>query len=286
MPSACRTLPCAGGSACCERREVASPACRPLPGLILPQKVKPVPPTDLAPDAVFHGVGWAALHSDLAHPENDLMVAFKSSPFGGVSHSYADQNSFIVLKNGHALARPGGIRYPQHGSPFHTKYTQQTIAHSSILVDGHGQISRNASANGRIVAFESTPHLGYACGDATAAYGKRLTRFRRHVLLVRPSLVCIVDDLQAPELAEYQWLMHACEKLRLDQDAQTLVSHRGNAEMKVRLITPPASGFPRPMPGRWHRRRGSRRRKSASRRNSGISPPRPRNAPRAAGSPP
>jgi hypothetical protein len=236
---------------------------------------------------VFQGVGWAALHSDLAHPENDLFVAFKSSPFGGVSHSYADQNSFSILKDGHALARPGGIRYPQHGTPFHTRYTQQTIAQNAILVDGKGQISRDADANGHIVAFESQPHIGYVCGDATAAYGDRLTRFRRHVVLIRPSLVCIVDDLQSPQPAEFQWLMHAPEELQLNQADQTLISRRGDAEMEVHLITPdgfafsqtnewpldPKTGYPtakQAEPTRlWHFTAGTRQR-SATRRIAAV----------------
>jgi len=242
----------------------------PMTGLILPQTVKPQAPVALAPDAVFRGVGWAALHSNLSNPEEDLFVAFKSSPFGGVSHSYADQNSFSILKGGHALARPGGTRYPQHGTPFHTRYTQQTMAQNSILVDGKGQINRNARANGRIVAFESQTHIGYVCGDAQAAYGDRLTRFRRHVVLIRPSLVCIVDDLESPKPAGFQWLLHASEQFRLDEVHQTLVSHRGGAEMEVRLITPgsftfsqtnewpldPKTGFPtakRRVPAKlWH----------------------------------
>ena len=226
------------------------PSLPTLPGLILPQAVEPIPPADLPPDAVFRGVGWAALHTNLAHSDDDLMVAFKSSPFGGVSHSYADQNSFSVLKNGHALARPGGTRYPQHGTPFHTKYTQQTIAQNAILVDGQGQINRSASANGRIVAFESKPHLGYVCGDAAAAYGERLSRFRRHVVLIRPSLICIVDDLEAPKPAEFHWLLHASERFHLDEDAQTLVSHRGDAEMEVHLIT--SDGFKFSQTNAWH----------------------------------
>jgi hypothetical protein len=211
--------------------------------LILPQVVEPRAPEELAPDAVFRGVGWAALHSDLARPEQDLFVAFKSSPFGSVSHSYADQNSFQILAGGRALARPGGTRYPQHGTPFHTRYTQQTMAQNSILVDGRGQINRSGSAGGRIVAFESTPAIGYVCGDATAAYGDRLTRFRRHVLLIRPSLVCIVDDLESPQPAQFQWLLHAPDQLRLDERKQTLVSRRGDAEMEVHLVTPDGFAF-------------------------------------------
>jgi hypothetical protein len=241
-----------------------------LPGIILPQTVQPEPPKQLSPDAVFRGIGWAALHSDLANPQTDLMVAFKSSPYGPVSHSYADQNSFAILKGGKALARPGGTRYPQHGTPFHTQFTQQTMAQNSILVDGQGQINRRASANGEIVAFKSTPHFGYVCGDAAAAYGDRLQRFRRHVLLVRPSLVFVVDDLEAPEPVEIQWLMHTPEKLELDERSQTFVSLRRGAAMRVHLITPggftfsqtdawpldPKTGFPTadsPLPEKlWH----------------------------------
>jgi len=225
------------------------PSLSALPGLILPQAVEPIPPEGLCPDAVFRGVGWAVLHSDLAHPDDDLTVALKSSPFGGVSHSYADQNCFAVLMGGRALARPGGTRYPQHGTPFHTRYTQQTVAQNGILVDGQGQINRSAAANGRIVAFESKPHIGYVCGDAAAAYGERLSRFRRHVVLIRPSLVCIVDELEAPRPARFQWLLHASEQFHLDEDAQMLVSRRGDARMAVRLISP--SGFEFSQTNQW-----------------------------------
>jgi len=219
------------------------PSLSPMIGLIRPEKVEPQAPVDVAPDAVFRGVGWAALHSDLAHPDEDLLVALKSSPYGGVSHSYADQNCFAILKGGRTLARPGGVRYPQHGTPFHTRYTQQTMAQNGILVDGRGQINRSGEANGRIAAFESKPHIGYVCGDARAAYGERLERFKRHVVLVRPSLVCIVDELASPGPAEFQWLMHAAEKLSLDEDRQTLISHRGDARMEVRLLTPGGFSF-------------------------------------------
>jgi len=225
------------------------PSLSPIIGLILPQTVKPKVPVNMAPDAVFRGVGWAALHSDLAHPDEDLFVAFKSSPFGGVSHSYADQNCFSILKGGRALARPGGSRYPQHGTPFHTRYTQQTMAQNGILVDGRGQINRDARANGHIVAFESKPHIAYVCGDAQAAYGDRLTRFRRHIVLVRPSLVCIVDDLESRQAADFQWLLHAAEELRLDESSQTLVSQRGDAQMEVHLITP--GGFTFSQTNEW-----------------------------------
>lgn len=241
-----------------------------LPALMLPSTIKPQSPASLPPDAVFHGVGWAALHSNLSQPAEDLMVMFKSSPYGGVSHSYCDQNGFAILKGGKALAVPGGSRYPQHGTPFHTEYTQQTRAQNAILVNGKGQVRAGSEHGGRIAAFESTRHLGYVCGDATAAYGTLLKTARRHVLLIRPDVVVIVDDLEAPQPAEFQWLMHAFENLELDEAAQTLVSRRGDALMHVRLLAgdrmrfaqtdawpvEPKKGFPTarsPEPRkRWH----------------------------------
>lgn len=211
-----------------------------LPGLILPDTVAPQSPAALKPDAAFRGVGWAALHSDLARPERDLMVAFKSSPYGGVSHSHCDQNSFALMKGGRALAITGGPRYPTHGSPFHRNYAQQTLAHNAILVDGQGQ-RRSGAANGCLADFQSTPHFGYVCGDATAAYAGLLTRARRHVLLVRPDTVVIVDDLAAPGPSRFQWLLHAREKLEIDAPSQQFLSRRGDASMRVNLVT--ADGF-------------------------------------------
>ncbi|MDO8540005.1 MAG: heparinase II/III family protein [Opitutaceae bacterium] len=208
-----------------------------LPALMMPCTIKAQSPETLPPDAVFHGVGWAALHSNLAKPADDLLILFKSSPYGGVSHSYCDQNGFEILKGGRALALPGGSRYPQHGTPFHTEYTQQTRAQNAILVNGKGQVRAGGERGGRIAAFESTAHLGYVCGDATAAYGGLLKVARRHVLLVRPDVIVMVDDLEAPEPSEFQWLLHAWEKLELDERGQTLVSNRDGASLRARMFT-------------------------------------------------
>ena len=93
--------------------------------------------------------------------------------------------------------------------------------------------------------FQIVPSRTFSadCPDAQAAYGDRLTRFRRHVVLIRPSVICIVDDLQSPEPAEFQWLLHAGERLRLDEDRQTLISHREDVEMEVQLLTPGGLAF-------------------------------------------
>ncbi len=221
-----------------ERRSISA-----LPGLLLADDLAPAPPTHLPNDKAFFGVGIAALHSNILDPRDDLMILLKSSPYGAVSHSHADQNSFAIMKGGDALAIPAGYRHPAHGSAFHTKYTQHTIAHNAILVNGEGQINRDATANGHLTTFETMPHIGYACGDATAAYRNTLTRCRRHVVMIRPSVICVVDDLEAPRAAEYQWLLHAFEQFGLNEAEQQLVSTRAGNSMTVHLATPGGFAF-------------------------------------------
>ncbi|HUV67608.1 MAG TPA: DUF4962 domain-containing protein, partial [Sedimentisphaerales bacterium] len=211
--------------------------------LILADTVVPSPPKSIPPDRAFKGIGWAALHSDLDKPDKDLMVLFKSSPYGSVSHSHLDQNTFAILKGGSSLAMPAGARYPQHGSPFHTEYTRLTVAHNGLLINGKGQIDRDEAANGALTRFQTMPYIGYAAGEARDCYGKPVTRYIRHMVLVRPSLVLVVDDLEASEPVQVEWLMHAKERFDLNEKEQTFVSHRNDAFMKVHLLTPGGFDF-------------------------------------------
>jgi hypothetical protein len=87
-----------------------------------------------------------------------------------------------------------------------------------------------------IVDFESLEQVGYVCGEAAPAYGGLLNRWRRHVILLRPSLVCIVDDLEAPAPSTYQWLMHANQKLSLNREAQAFAQEREGLVMNTKLF--------------------------------------------------
>ena len=226
--------------------EQANPSARnsgSLVNLILPDEVKPKPPVDLESDAAFRGVGWAALHGSLSNPEQDTFVLFKSSPYGSVSHSHADQNCFAILKGGRVLASSSGYYGPSYGMPHHAKWTRQTKAHCGILVNGEGQIDRSADSKGRIVDFRTHKHIGYVCGDASMAYGDPLKRFVRHMVLIRPGIVCVVDELVASEPAHFQWLLHAFEPFQLDQASQAVTSNRDGAAMSVALHAEGGFGF-------------------------------------------
>ncbi len=207
----------------------------PLIALLTEDDVLADPPSDLPSAAVFRGIGWAGLHSALDRPREDTFLLFKSSPYGSVSHSHADQNSFAILKGGKALAIPSGYYGPAYGMPHHAEWTRQTKANNSILVNGAGQQVRSARAQGRITAFRHQQVLTYVAGDATAAYAGKLKLFLRHVLFLRPALIAVLDELEAPEPARYSWLLHALDPMQIDEEQRRVVSRRGEAELVVQL---------------------------------------------------
>ena len=209
--------------------------------------LEPRAPEDLPQARAFFDAGVVAMHSALADASRNVQVLLRSSPFGSTSHSYADQNSFVLQAFGEPLAISSGY-YDYYGSPHHTQWTWQTKAHNSILVNGEGQQTRNISAKGRIARFATNDYAHYALGDARAAYAGRLDRFDRHVMFLRPrgseqAIAVIYDELEAPKESTWQWLLHTAEKMDVDTAAGRVEIHRGQARAQVRFLSPAALHF-------------------------------------------
>jgi hypothetical protein len=190
-------------------------------------------PTDLPNSSAFRSVGWAGLHSNISDPRNDTCLIFKSSPYGSVSHSHADQNTFAIMKGGAALAIPSGYYGPSYGKPHHAQWTRSTKANNCILVNSQGQKIRSAAANGAIVDFKDTPGYSYVAGDATPAYEGKLTKWIRRILFLRPGLFLLLDEIEAPARSQYQWMLHAFEKM--DIEGAKVSSRRKGATLEVYL---------------------------------------------------
>ncbi|HQK93030.1 MAG TPA: DUF4962 domain-containing protein [Armatimonadota bacterium] len=226
------------------------------------------PPSDLPQARVFDDVGLACMHSDLANGPGNVQFMMRSSPFGAISHAYADQNAFILHAYGEPLAIASGY-YPYYASTHHSQWTWETKASNSILVDGQGQQTRDWDSTGRIARFETNDYAHYALGDATVAYGGRLKRFLRHALFIRPAtaaeepIVVLYDDLSAARAATYDWLLHALEPMEIDPASQTVTIHRNAARLRVQFLAPhglalsQTDQFTAPpeadgMPNQWH----------------------------------
>jgi hypothetical protein len=170
--------------------------------------------------ASFPSVGVAAMHSSLADARR-VSVLFKSSPFGSVNHSHADQNSFVLYARGKVLAMDSGA-YDSYGSPHWRQWYKQTRAHNAITYDGGkgqnlGPLGDGSRAySGKIARFSSTAGVDTVVGDARAAYGPGVSQARRTLVYIRPSTLVVVDQLQSDAPRSWEWNLHTMAPLAGD----------------------------------------------------------------------
>ncbi|MDH7570706.1 MAG: hypothetical protein QHJ73_14090, partial [Armatimonadota bacterium] len=122
------------------------------------------------------------------------------------------------------------------------------------------QVRRSREAKGAITAFVHGPAYDYVEGEAAAAYGGRLKRFRRQVVHVRPGVFVMFDDVAAQNAATFQWLLHAYDRIQVDETATAPVLRirRDPAAMNVYLLLPGGLAItqtdrydPEPESGEW-----------------------------------
>jgi hypothetical protein len=175
-------------------------------------KVEAKPPDGLASSRLFSGTGQAYLNSDLTDAGKSVQVIFKSSPFGTQSHGNEANNSFALWAYGKRLLVRSG-HYDSYGSDHHSNWVWSTRSVNNITVNGQGQRKRTANAQGKIVAFKTTPSIDIVVGEAGQAYKPALERFTRTIIFVKPELVFVYDRLEAKEASTFEYWLHAIKKI-------------------------------------------------------------------------
>jgi hypothetical protein len=194
--------------------------------------VPPRTPAELPPSRVFRGTGVAVLNTNLTDSRDNVQVRFKSSPMGTWSHGLDPQNSFTLNAFGERLL-VNCVYRDLYGSPFHRGWVWSTRAHNAVLVNGSGQKPRSPEPGGRIVRFQLDDGFDYVAGEAAPSYEGRLRRAVRHVFFVKPDVIILADELEAPEPARFQWMLHALEPFRVDSAAPRLEVQRGRAGVRI-----------------------------------------------------
>ena len=202
--------------------------------------VAPVALTTLPPARLFRDIGAVYTHSALTRPEDNVRFVFHSSPYGGHGHAHADQNSFHLIAYGEDLLLDSGY-YPafNNADPHRLKWSVQTKAHNSILVDGGGQSWGDSRGYGDISHFEQHRDWVYMVGSAGHAYPDTpLERFDRHVVWLRSQEVqtfVLVDDLVAAGGVprRFDWLLHAARQMEIEETRRrvTVRGQRGTATL-------------------------------------------------------
>jgi hypothetical protein len=192
------------------------------------------PPSESA--AAFRDVGMAALHSDILDPSHNLMVNFSSAVNGSFQHLHPSQNAFCLAYGGKPLFWRSG--YYNGGAEHDILSYKCSRAHNTIMADGLVQ-GFDLSAYGWLPRFVTGRRISYVLGDASHAYtgtfpkytnrktpvevpitpaygfGKPgVTRFRRHLVLLRPRHVLVYDELEAGTPVTWTFMLHALEPIR------------------------------------------------------------------------
>ncbi|MBD3241140.1 MAG: DUF4962 domain-containing protein [Chitinivibrionales bacterium] len=132
---------------------------------------------------LFWGAGQAVFR------EPDLWTAFNGGWTSNKSHYNCDLGTFVLVYKGERLVNDPGYGFAE------------TAHHSTILVNGAGQ-PRNVAASYQ--AFGSGDSFHYLASDLSSCY-PGLTRFVRHLLMVRGEYLVLLDDLAADTVSRYEW---------------------------------------------------------------------------------
>ncbi len=149
----------------------------------------------------------AVLNTTLVDAADNVELRFKASPMGRWSHGHEPHNSFTLDAYGVALL-VNNVYRDLYGTPFHKDWVWTSRAQNALLVDGFGQKPHSADLGGRIVKWDFQDGLEYLVGDAAAAYEGRLKKALRHVVFVKPDLIVLADEVEAPKPSTYQLMLH------------------------------------------------------------------------------
>ncbi len=194
-------------------------------------------PTDLPLSRLFRGNGLAILNTSLTDAKENTQIQFKSSPANGTtSHGYDANNSFLLSMGGERLLIRSGER-DNWASEFHRNWMWETKSENNITVNGIGQKKMSRSARGAITGFSSSREADYVCGEAAESYEGRLRSFRRQILFLKPSVILIVDTLEAKTPSIFNWHLHALNRMEI-KDQRDIRVHNGDFHCRVEFLHP------------------------------------------------
>lgn len=209
----------------------------------------------------YKDAGEVSIHSSLTDAAEDLNIGFRSSQYGSGSHTTSSQNAFNIVYGGKTVFRSSGY-YQSFSDAHNLLWYRHSRGHNTILVNGIGQ-PYCTSAYGRMLRAGSTASIAYALGDASQAYRgisddpmwienfrkagveqsvengfgpTPLTRYFRHMVMLKPGIAVIYDELEASEAAKWEWLLHSPVEFAIDATAGTLVTNNANSKVKCRVL--------------------------------------------------
>lgn len=173
-----------------------------LPTLRAEEKTLAKEPNNVA---VFPDGGFIAMHTDL-ESDDDICVMARASRFSHDSHRHKDQGSFALFCGGVSLISPSGYYGIGYGTNHHTKWTNSSKAHNTLLVDGMGQENVPIlEAVGKIVSVDEDNKT--AILDMSSCYPD-IAKWQR-ILHLQSGCLTVKDEIEADKEVEITYCLHA-----------------------------------------------------------------------------
>ena len=182
--------------------------------------------TSLSPQATcYPHAGWFCHRTNPDDEANDIAFIFRSSPYGAISHSHANNNDFIFHVGGKVMAHPSGY-YDGYGSPHHSHWVWHSKSHNCLTLGGASQIMRSPVSQGKIIHSYEDDNLYYFCGNADPSYQHFASHYRRHVVYLKSlrawwmlDAFIALDGMVCP----VQWNIHASNPWELNEGKRTFL---------------------------------------------------------------
>ena len=203
------------------------------------------------PSIHFPAVDWVIMRSDFTDPEK-VSIATKAGMNDDPHHGHLDQGHFSLYWRGSEfVCDNGSAGYDR--KYFDNERFEYPLAssngHNVVLVNGEQQLIAKRKnepwkegIGGRVVEFRPALARDYVLMDLTDAYAKKdLKEWRRHIVLDKPVVTVVLDEVKAAKGAEVEARFHSAESIDL-KDGNGYALLRGGGGMMA-VIPALARGF-------------------------------------------
>jgi hypothetical protein len=171
------------------------------------------------PSIHFRSIDWWVMRSEFLNPDK-VVVAGKAGMNNDPHHGHLDIGQFVISwRNQYYISELGKMFYDeQYFDDGRWEYPfASSIGHNVVFVNGELQIPGkmrrkpwNYNVGGKVLDFKTSEKRDYVLMDPTNAYPqKELKGWRRHVVLEKPEITVIMDEVKSAVGAEIEARFHS-----------------------------------------------------------------------------
>ena len=186
---------------------------------------------------LFRTVGWAVMRSDFTDPEK-VVIACKAGRNDDPHHGHLDVGQFMVYWRGESYIRDlGTAEYDElyFGPEKYKTPHADSRGHNLVFVNGEQQVPGklkdepfDPSVGGEILEFRSEKSRDYVLMDPSGAYpGLQLKGWRRHIILDKPEVTVVIDEVTADPGAEIEARFHSECRQSVNDDFTLIEGRKG-----------------------------------------------------------